>query len=126
MLNSLFFFLADPHTSFDISYSLPDLLSLDKLLSSSDLRDFALQSDTFKDHIKPYEEERVDYYYGYNKDDQHCDLPANWYSPETAFMIYSQVSLLKRFQPFLFLDEDQNGLLTKEDLMRFSIYNVVF
>lgn len=89
-------------------------------MTSSDFREFALQSDSFKDLIKPYQEEKQEYYYGYNKGEQHCDLPANWYSPETAFMIYSQVRFCNPLYQYIDLDEDQNGLITSEDLTLFS------
>lgn len=68
-----------------------DSIPLDILLTSSDMRDYAIQSDCYKEYIKSWNEEQVKYYYKYNKGEQHCELPSNWYSPETAFMIYSQV-----------------------------------
>ena len=101
-MNSLLFFLAKPGAS-----SLP----LSALLPSVQLRQFALLSDSFRDYILPCSTLLPKYNVMYRRGGVVTYLPSNWYSPETAFMLYQQ---------FLDLDQDRDGLLKENELYRFN------
>ena len=81
-MNSLLFFLAKPGAS-----SLP----LSTLLPSVQLRQFALLSDSFRDYILPCSTLLPKYNVMYRRGDIVAYLPDNWYSPETALLLYQQV-----------------------------------
>ena len=89
MVNSLLFFLAKPGAS-----SLP----LSTLLPSVQLRQFALLSDSFRDYILPCSTLLPKYTVMYRRGGVVTYRPSNWYSPETAFMLYQQVCHCARVQ----------------------------
>lgn len=82
MVNSFLFFLAKGDAS-----SLP----LSTLLHSAQLRQFAMLSDSFKDYIIPCAALLPKYNVMYRRGDIVAYLPDNWYSPETALLLYQQV-----------------------------------
>lgn len=82
MVNSFLFFLAKDNAS-----SLP----LSTLLHSAQLRQFAMLSDSFKDYIVPCTALLPKYNVMYRRGDIVAYLPDNWYSPETALLLYQQV-----------------------------------
>ena len=82
VVNSFLFFLAEGNAS-----SLP----LSTLLHSAQLRQFAMLSDSFKDYIVPCTALLPKYNVMYRRGDIVAYLPDNWYSPETALLLYQQV-----------------------------------
>lgn len=60
-------------------------------------------------------------YYNEGRYEDSCILPENWFSTETAFMIYSQVVLMPSIDAqFVQLDTNRDGLVKAEDLLEFS------
>lgn len=60
-------------------------------------------------------------YYNEGRYEGSCLLPDNWFSTETAFMIYSQVDfVLSTDVQFVQLDTNRDGLVKAEDIVEFS------
>ena len=102
MLHSFFFFLSTD----------PTRISVTELVISPEMRQFASLTSSYQEYVKPCVSSiSSSAYYNEGRYEGSCLLPDNWFSTETAFMIYSQ---------FVQLDTNRDGLVKAEDIVEFN------
>ena len=114
MLHSFFFFLSRD----------PTRISVDQLVLSTEMRQFASLTSSYQEYIKPCVSSlSSSAYYNEGRYKETYILPDNWFTTETAFMIYSQVDIALSVEAqFVQLDSNRDGLVKAEDIVEFSTY----
>lgn len=117
MLHSFFFFLSTD----------PTRISVDELVISPEMRQFASLTSSYQEYVKPCVSSiSSSAYYNEGRYEGSCLLPENWFSTETAFMIYSQVAfVLSTDVQFVQLDTNRDGLVKAEDIVEFSYQHLM-
>lgn len=88
------------------------------------MRQFASLTSSYQEYIKPCVSSlSSSAYYNEGRYKGACILPDNWFTTETAFMIYSQVfATLHAYIQFVQLDQNRDGLVKADDIIQFSMY----
>ena len=93
VLHSFFFFLSSEKSYITIS----------NLVLSTEMRQFISLTSSYNEYIKPCVSSlSSSAYYNEGRSEMGCVLPDNWFTTETAFMIYSQVSICFTLKSSLF------------------------